>query len=129
MEFHVIKRLGQRLLADAALQHFYAVLIAHDARFLGAGAQGFDQLGGPPMGMHIDHGSLLQFILQRFNRESPSIRDVVWPTIGQSIPTAIAKQALARSRVHPQIAWAKLRDGAAIASKKLWSEFKSACAG
>jgi len=24
-------------------------------------------------------------------------------------------------RVHPQIAWAKLRDGAAIASKKLWS--------
>jgi methionine synthase II (cobalamin-independent) len=25
------------------------------------------------------------------------------------------------SRVHPQIAWAKLRDRAAIASKKLWS--------
>jgi hypothetical protein len=24
-------------------------------------------------------------------------------------------------RVHPQIVWAKLRDGAAIASKKLWS--------
>ena len=24
-------------------------------------------------------------------------------------------------RVHPQIAWTKLRDGAAIASKKLWS--------
>ena len=25
------------------------------------------------------------------------------------------------ARVHPQIAWAKLRAGAAIASKKLWS--------
>src|SRR5947208_13328481 len=61
MEFHVIKRLGQRLLADPALQHFYAVLIAHDARFLGAGAQGVDQLGGPPMGMHVDHGCLLSF--------------------------------------------------------------------
>jgi 5-methyltetrahydropteroyltriglutamate--homocysteine methyltransferase len=24
-------------------------------------------------------------------------------------------------RVHPKIAWAKLRDGTAIASKKLWS--------
>src|SRR5678815_1070665 len=59
MELHVIKRLGHRLLADPALQHFYAVLIAHDARFLGAGAQGVDQLGGPPMGMHIDHGCLL----------------------------------------------------------------------
>src|SRR5260370_8257233 len=59
MEFHVIKRLGHRILADPALQHFYAVLIAHDARFLGAGAQGVDQLGGPPMSMHIDHGCLL----------------------------------------------------------------------
>src|SRR5215813_6975129 len=59
MEFHVVKRLGQRLLADPALQHFHAILIAHDARFLGAGAQGVDQLGGPPMGVHIDHGYLL----------------------------------------------------------------------
>src|SRR6185312_9669680 len=59
VEFHVIKPLGQRLLADPALQHFHAVLIAHDARFLGAGAQGVDQLGGPPMGMHVDHGCLL----------------------------------------------------------------------
>src|SRR5215470_10223473 len=59
MEFHIVKRLGQRLLADPALQHFYAVLIAHDARFLGAGAQSVDQLGGPPMGMHVDHGYLL----------------------------------------------------------------------
>jgi hypothetical protein len=38
--------------------------------------------------------------------------------IGQSIPTATAKQALSRSRVHPQIAWAKLRDGVAIASTR-----------
>src|SRR5262245_63393952 len=59
MEFHIVKRLGQRLLADPALQHFYAVLIAHDVRFLGAGAQSIDQLGGPPMGMHVDHGYLL----------------------------------------------------------------------
>src|SRR5262247_4290024 len=59
MEPYVIKCLGQRLLADSALQHFYAVLIAHDARFLGAGAQSVDQLGGPPMGMHVDHGYLL----------------------------------------------------------------------
>jgi hypothetical protein len=29
--------------------------------------------------------------------------------IGQSIPTATAKQALSRSRVHPQIAWANAR--------------------
>src|SRR6058998_2364251 len=59
MESHVIKRLGQWLLADPALHHFYAVLIAHDTRFLGAGAQGVNQLGGPPMGMHVDHGCLL----------------------------------------------------------------------
>src|SRR5688572_27550515 len=59
MEFHVIERFGHRLLADPAFHHFYAVLITHDARFLGASAQGVDQLGGPPMGMHVDHGSLL----------------------------------------------------------------------
>ncbi len=59
MKFHVVKRLGHRLLADPALHDFYAVLIAHDTRFLGAGAQGVDQLGGPPMGMHVDHDFLL----------------------------------------------------------------------
>jgi hypothetical protein len=32
-----------------------------------------------------------------------------------------AKQAVFHGRVHPQVAWAKLRNGAAIASKKLWS--------
>src|SRR5678815_1434188 len=76
METHVIKCLGQRLLADPAFQHFYTVLIARDARFLGAGAQGVDQLGGPPMGMHIDHGCLLSFFVQRINPESPSVREV-----------------------------------------------------
>jgi predicted nucleic acid-binding protein len=37
MEFYVIERLGHRLFADPAFHHFYAVLIAHDARFLGTG--------------------------------------------------------------------------------------------
>lgn len=61
MEFHVIKRPGHRLLADPAFHHFYALLITHDARFLCAGAHGVDQLGGSPMGMHVDHCSLLGF--------------------------------------------------------------------
>jgi hypothetical protein len=43
------------------------------------------------------------------------------PTIEKSISTATAKQAVFHGRVHPQVAWAKLRNGAAIASKKLWS--------
>ncbi len=59
MEFHVIERLRHRLLADPAFHYFHAVLIAHDARLLGAAAHGFDQLGRPPMGMHVDHVSLL----------------------------------------------------------------------
>jgi len=71
MESHVIKRLGQRLLADPALHHFYAVLIAYDARFLGAGAQGVDQLGGPPMGMAVDDGCLLSLSSSGLIRKVP----------------------------------------------------------
>ena len=71
MESHVIERLGHRLLADPALHHFYAVLIAHDARFFGAGAQGVDQLRGPPMGMHVDHGFLLSLSSNKLTPKVP----------------------------------------------------------
>src|SRR4029077_312027 len=74
MELYVIKCLGQRLLPDPALQHFYAVLIAYDVRFLGAGAQGVDQLGGAPMGMHVDHGCPPWFIVQRINGSIPKVQ-------------------------------------------------------
>jgi hypothetical protein len=56
MKSNVIEGAGHRLLADPALDYFDAILIAHDVRFLGAGAQGVDQLGRSPMGMHVDHG-------------------------------------------------------------------------
>ena len=52
----VIERLGERLFAHPRLQHLDAVVVAQDARFLGAGAQGVGDLGGPPMGVHVDHG-------------------------------------------------------------------------
>jgi hypothetical protein len=96
MEPYVIKCLGQRLLADPALQHFYAVLIAHDARFLGAGAQGVNQLGGPPMGMHVDHGSLLSLSSNGLTSKV-SVCATLFANYRQSIPTATAKQALSRS--------------------------------
>ena len=57
MEIDVIEGLGERLFAHPrGLQHLDAVRIAHDARFPGAGAQGVGDFGGPPMGMHVDHG-------------------------------------------------------------------------
>ena len=56
MEIDVIEGLGERLFAHPGLQHLDAVLIAHDARFLGTGAQGIGYFGGLPMGMHVDHG-------------------------------------------------------------------------
>src|SRR5262249_16670625 len=95
MEVHVIKCLGQRLLADPALQHFYTVLIAQHARFLSACAQSIDQLGGPPMGMHVDHGCLLCL---SSNGLTPKVQvsGTSLPTITQSIPTVATKQALSR---------------------------------
>ena len=58
MEIDVIERLGERLLAHPrGLHHLDAVRIAHDARLPGAGAQSVGYFSGPPMGMHVDHGS------------------------------------------------------------------------
>ncbi len=55
MEIDVVEGLGERLFAHPrGLQHLGAVLVAQDARFLGAGAQGVGYFGGPPMGMHVD---------------------------------------------------------------------------
>ncbi|MNC85665.1 hypothetical protein D3C83_12760 [compost metagenome] len=60
VEFHVIERLRQRLLAvPGRLQHLDAVRVAFDARIPGPRAQRLGQLGGPPVGMHVDHGGLL----------------------------------------------------------------------
>src|SRR6266508_1317424 len=59
VEVHLVERLGQRFLAHPGLQYFDAGLVAHDARFRGPGAQGVGELGGSPVGMHIDHWRLL----------------------------------------------------------------------
>ena len=60
MEIDVIEGGGDRLFAHPpGLQHLDAVPIAHDARFLAAGAQGVGDFGGLPMGVHVDHGRVL----------------------------------------------------------------------
>jgi hypothetical protein len=57
MKIDVIEGIGERRVAHPwGLQHLDAVLIAQDARFPGPGAQSVGYFGGPPMGMHVDHG-------------------------------------------------------------------------
>jgi hypothetical protein len=60
MEIDVIEGRGERLLAHPwGFQHLDAVAIVQDARFPGTDAQGVGYFGGPPMGMHVDHGCFL----------------------------------------------------------------------
>jgi hypothetical protein len=54
----VVERLGKGLIAHPRLHDLGAVGVFYDARLLGARAHRFGQLGGPPVGVHIDHGSL-----------------------------------------------------------------------
>jgi hypothetical protein len=67
--------------------------------------------------MHVDHGSLL-------NLSSNGLigKVAVCATLVASYRAIYSNRhgetSASRSRVHPQIAWAKLRDGAAIASKR-----------
>jgi len=57
MEIDIIEGLGERRFTHpSGLQHLDTVLIARNARFPGPGAQRVGDFGGPPMGMHIDHG-------------------------------------------------------------------------
>jgi len=49
VEVHLVERFGQRFLAHPGLQDFDTGLVADDARFRGAGAQGVGELGGPPV--------------------------------------------------------------------------------
>jgi hypothetical protein len=57
MELDVVEGLTERRVAHpSGLQHLGAVRVAHDARFPGPGAQGVGDFGGPPMGMHVNHG-------------------------------------------------------------------------
>jgi hypothetical protein len=44
-------------------------------------AQGVEQLGGPPMGMHVDHGFLLSLSFSRLSRKFQSLRGRL-PIIG-----------------------------------------------
>src|SRR5260370_973910 len=60
MEVDVVESLGERRFAHpSGTQHLDAVLVAQNARFPGPGAQSVGYFGGPPMGMHVDHGCFL----------------------------------------------------------------------
>ncbi len=61
MEIDLVKGLGERRLTHPRhLQYLKAGFIAHDARLPRAGAQGVGDFGGPPMGVHVDHGCVLR---------------------------------------------------------------------
>ena len=56
VEPDVIERLIERRLTHPRrLQHLHTICIAHDTRFPNPSAQGIGDVGGPPMGMHVDH--------------------------------------------------------------------------
>src|SRR5437899_9908040 len=74
MEIDVIEGPGDRLFAHPRhLQHLDSVLVAQDTRFPGPGAQGVGELGGSPMGVHVDHGGFLHGLSGSLTRRPAAV--------------------------------------------------------